>query len=51
MFEQARHFQFDGIFVENVLNPTLCEVLLRYGYTEVESSGFGQNFWKAVSRA
>ena len=34
--ELAKKYGFDGVFVENIVNPFLSEVLKRYGYEEVQ---------------
>jgi hypothetical protein len=46
MFEQAKNHGMNGVYVENVLNPMLPDVLLRYGYEEVEP--ICRCFWKPV---
>lgn len=44
-------YGFDGIYVENVLNPFLPNVLLRYGYTRlpVELDGLPCFWWQAAA--
>ncbi len=46
--EAARKYGFDGVYVENVLNDFLPEVLVRYGYTRIDSEYGPPCFWKAV---
>ena len=48
MFELAKQYGFDAIFVEQVLNPHLPDVLVRYGYTRVEGL-YSLSFYKILS--
>lgn len=47
MLALAKQYEFDAIFVEQVLNPCLPKVLLRYGYTHAPDSG-GFSFYKVI---
>lgn len=49
MTEAARKYGFDGVYVENVLNDFLPEVLERYGYTRIDPEWGPPSFWKSVS--
>lgn len=41
--------QFDGIYIENVLNEFLPDVLLRYGFTQIPlSDPTLKCFWKSL---
>jgi hypothetical protein len=37
--QKVPEYGFDGIYIENVLNPWLAEVLERYSYTRLEGPG------------
>ena len=47
MLELAKQYGFDAIFVEQVLNPCLPDVLVRYGYTRV-SGLYSLSFYKLI---
>lgn len=47
MVELAKQYGYDGIYVENVLNPDLHEVLIRYGYTLVPNTE-PKSYWKPL---
>lgn len=48
MLQLAKQYGFDAIFVEQVLNPHLPDVLVRYGYTRVEGL-YSLSFYKILS--
>lgn len=48
MLELAKQYGFDAIFVEQVLNPHLPDVLVRYGYTRI-SGLYSLSFYKILS--
>ncbi len=47
MLQLAKQYGFDAIYVEQVLNPHLPEVLVRYGYTRV-SGLHSLSFYKLI---
>ncbi len=48
MLQLAKQYGFDAIFVEQVLNPHLPDVLVRYGY--IRTSGlYSLSFYKILS--
>lgn len=48
MLQLAKQYGFDAIYVEQVLNPHLPDVLVRYGYTRVEGL-YSLSFYKILS--
>ncbi len=48
MLQLAKQYGFDAIFVEQVLNPHLPDVLVRYGYTRT-SGLYSLSFYKILS--
>lgn len=47
MTELAKKYNYDGIYVENVLNDKLLDVLIRYGYKLLPNSN-PSSFWKKL---
>ena len=45
----AKIYEYDGVYVESILNDFLPEVLERYGYSLVNSHAGTINYWKEVS--
>lgn len=43
----AKKYGYDGIYVENVLNDSLLDVLIRYDY-ELLPDSFPPSYWKAT---
>lgn len=39
---------YDGIYVESVLNPGLCEWLRAHGFVQVNEHYFTSNFWRSL---
>lgn len=45
----AKIYEYDGVYVESVLNKFLPEVLERYGYSLANKHANTINYWKEVS--